>query len=89
MCGGSITNPLKMWHSSIWGTTAGNKNLIHLEIKKRVNSGNAYYQSVQNILSLRLLYKNVKIMILPMALNECETWYLALREEHKLKMFAK
>jgi hypothetical protein len=45
------------------GTTVTNQNLIQEEIKRRLNSGNACYHSVQNILSSRLLSKNVKIRI--------------------------
>jgi hypothetical protein len=37
------------------GTTVTNQNLIQEEIKKRLNSGNAFYHSVQNLLSSRLL----------------------------------
>jgi hypothetical protein len=33
------------------GTTVTNKNLIEEEIKRRLNSGNACYHSVQNLLS--------------------------------------
>jgi hypothetical protein len=40
------------------GTTITNQNLIQEEIKKRLNSGNACYHSVQNLLSSRLLSKN-------------------------------
>jgi hypothetical protein len=43
------------------GTT--NQNLIRKEIKKRFNSGKAYYHSVQKILSSRLLSRNIKIRI--------------------------
>jgi hypothetical protein len=43
------------------GTTVTNQNLIQEEIKTRLNSGNAYYHSVQNLLSSRLLSKNLKI----------------------------
>jgi hypothetical protein len=43
------------------GTTGRNQNLIQEEIKRRLNFGNACYHSVQNLLSSRLLYKNVKI----------------------------
>jgi hypothetical protein len=39
------------------GTTITNQNLIQEEIK-RLNSGNAGYHSVQNLLSSRLLSKN-------------------------------
>jgi hypothetical protein len=35
--------------------------LIQEEIKKRLNSGNACYHSVQNLLSSRLVSKNVKV----------------------------
>jgi hypothetical protein len=45
------------------GTTITNKNLIQEEIKRRLNSGNACYYSAQNLLSSRLLSKNVKIGI--------------------------
>jgi hypothetical protein len=52
--------------------------LIHEEIKRKLNSGNVCYNSVQNLLSSRLLSRNVKIriyktIILPMVLYECET----------------
>jgi hypothetical protein len=45
------------------GTTVTNQNLILEEIKRWLNSGNAYYHSVQNLLSSCLLSKNVKIRI--------------------------
>jgi hypothetical protein len=45
------------------GTTLTNQNDIHDEIKSRLNSGNAYYYSVQNLLSSRLISKNLKIKI--------------------------
>jgi hypothetical protein len=73
------------------GTTVTNQNLIQEEIK-RLNSGNACYHSVQNLLSSRLLSKNVKVriyktIILPIVLYGCETWSLTVREEHKLRVF--
>jgi hypothetical protein len=37
------------------GTTITNQNLIREEIKRRLNSVNACYHSVQNLLSSRLL----------------------------------
>jgi hypothetical protein len=40
-----------------------NQNLIQGEIKRRLNSSNACYHSVQNLLSSRLLSKKVKIRI--------------------------
>jgi hypothetical protein len=62
------------------------------EIKSRLNSGNACYHSVQSILSFCLLFRIVKVkiyktIILSLALYGCETWFLILREEHKLRVF--
>jgi len=45
------------------GTTLTNQNSIPEEIKCRLRPGNACYHSVQNLLSSRLLSKNVKIRI--------------------------
>jgi hypothetical protein len=72
------------------GTTVTNQNLIQEEIKRRLNSGNACYHSVQNLLSSWLLSKNVKvriykIIIFPVVLYGCETWSVTVREEHKLR----
>jgi hypothetical protein len=44
-------------HFKYLGTTVKNQNMIQEEIKRRLNSGNARYHSVQNILSSRLLKK--------------------------------
>jgi hypothetical protein len=74
------------------GTTVTSQNFIQDEIKRRMNSGNACYHSAQNLLSSRLLSKKVRIrvyktIILSVVLDGCETWSLALREEHSLKVF--
>jgi hypothetical protein len=45
------------------GTTITNQNLIQEQIKRRSNSGNACFHSVQNLLSSHLLSKNIKIRI--------------------------
>jgi ribosomal protein S2 len=45
------------------GTTVTNQNLIQEEIKGRLNSVNACYNSVQYLLSSCLLSKNMKIRI--------------------------
>jgi hypothetical protein len=76
------------------GTAVTNQNLIQEEIKRRLNSGNACYHSGQNLLSSRLLSKNLKIRIYktiilpvgPMAYGY-ETWPLTLGEEHRLRVF--
>jgi len=74
------------------GTTLTNQNYIAEEINGRLRSVNACYHSVQNLLSSRLLSKNVKIkiyktIILPVVLYGCETWLLTLREERRLRVF--
>jgi len=74
------------------GTTLINQNSIQEEIKSRLRSGNACYHSVQNLLTSRLLSKNLKIkiyttIILPVVLCGCETWSLTLWEERKLRVF--
>jgi hypothetical protein len=75
-----------------WGTTVTNQNMIQEEIKRRLNSVNACYHSAQNLLSSRLLSKNLKIrifktIILSMVLYGCETWSLTLKDEHRLRVF--
>jgi hypothetical protein len=74
------------------GTTVTNQYFTYEEIKRRLNSGNAWYHSVQKLLSFCLLSKNVKIriyktIILPAVLYGCETWSLTLREKHRLRVF--
>jgi hypothetical protein len=54
------------------GMAVTNQNLIQEEIKRRLNSGNACYHSVQNLL--------------PVVLYGCETCSLTVREEHKLRV---
>jgi hypothetical protein len=60
------------------GTTQTDKNCMNEEIKNRVNSRNAFYHSVQGLLSSRLQSSNVKVkmyktIILPVVLYGCET----------------
>ena len=77
------------WFSSV---QYPNQNSIAEEIKSRLTSGSACYHSVQNLLSSKLLSKNLKIkiyrtIILPVVLYGCETWSLISREERKLRVF--
>jgi hypothetical protein len=65
--------------------------LIQEKINRRLTLGNACYHSVQNLLSSRLLSKNIKIrihktIILPVVLYGCETLSLTLRKEHRLRV---
>jgi hypothetical protein len=67
------------------GTMITNQNLIQDGIKRRLNVS---YHSVQNLVSSRLLSKNIQIriyktIILPVVLYGCETWSVTLREEHR------
>jgi hypothetical protein len=62
-----------------FGMTLIYQNDIHDEIKSRLNSGNACYHSVQNLLSSHLTIKNLKIrkyktVILPVVLYGCITF---------------
>jgi hypothetical protein len=68
-------------HFKYLGTALTNRNSIQEEIKSRLNSGNACYLLVQELLSSNLLSKNTKIkiyrsIILPVVLYGCETWSL-------------
>ena len=70
------------------GKILTNQNSISEEIKSRLRLGNACYHSVQNLLSSRLLYKNLNIKIhRNIIFYGCETWSLTLREERKLRVF--
>jgi hypothetical protein len=74
------------------GTTLTNQNDIYDETKSRLNSGNACYYSVQNLLSSRLISRNLKIkicktVIFLVVLYGCKTWSVTLREEHTLRVF--
>jgi hypothetical protein len=65
---------------------------MHEEINSRLNSGNACYHSVQSLLSCRLLPRIAKVkiyktIILPVVLYGLETSFLALREQHRLRVF--
>jgi hypothetical protein len=74
------------------GTTLINLISIQEENKRRLKSGNACYQLVQNLLSSSLLPKCLKIKIyrttiLPVVLYGYETWSLTSREERRLRVF--
>jgi hypothetical protein len=67
------------------------KNCTQREIKSGVNSENACDHSGQKLLYSRLVPKDVTIKIytdvrLAFVLYGCETWFLILREGHRLSM---
>jgi hypothetical protein len=73
-------------------TAVTNQNLIQEEFKRRSNSSNVCYSSVQNLLSSCLLSKtaNIRIckaIILPVVLYGCDTRSLTLRVEQRVKVF--
>ena len=86
-------NSFERWKSSnTLEQTLKDQNSIQEEIKSRLKPANACYHSVQNILSICLLSKNInteihKNIILPVVLYGCETWSLTWREELWLKVF--
>jgi len=72
--------------------TLKNQNSVQEEIRSRFKSGNACYNSLQNLLSSSLISKNLKTKIyrtimLPVVLYGCETWSLTMREERRLRVF--
>jgi hypothetical protein len=78
--------------SKYFEITLTDQNSMHEEISSSLNSGNACYYSVQSLLSSCILSRNIKVkiyknIILTVALYECETWSLTLREEHRLRVF--
>ena len=56
------------------GTTVANKNSIQEELKSRLKSGNAFFHSMQNLLSFSLLYKIIKIKIKNYNFAFCSVW---------------
>jgi len=74
------------------GKTLTSKYSIQEEIKCRLNSGNACYHLVQNLLFSSLLSKYLRskihrTVILLVLLHGCKAWLLTLRKEHKLRVF--
>jgi hypothetical protein len=88
-----ISNKLfeKVENIRYFGINLANQNSILEEINSTLKSRNASYNSVQNLLSSRLLSKNVKLKIyrtilLPGVFYGCETWSLTSKEECRLRV---
>jgi len=69
------------------GTTLTLRNYIQEEIKSRLQSRNACYLSVQNLLSSNIKIKMYRTIIMLVVLYGCETWSLILREKRRLRVF--
>jgi hypothetical protein len=77
---------------AVWAFRVLGCVVVMMEINRRLNSGNACYRSVQNLVTSRLLSKNIKFriyktIILHVVLYGCETWSLKLREQYRLRVF--
>jgi hypothetical protein len=70
------------------GMALTDQNCIQEEIHSRLNSGNAYYSAVKNLLSSRLLCEDGKIKICKNITPplDCEMWSVPLREENMLRV---
>jgi hypothetical protein len=72
--------------------TVTNQNYVHEEIKGRLNSGNTLLLfSSDSFTFFSIKYVNkinkiCKIIILPVVLYGCETSFLIIKEEHKLRV---
>jgi len=63
---------------------------MYVEIKSKVISGNAYYYLVQNFISSFFPRKiHMQSIILHVVSYGCITWFLMLREQHRLRVFKK
>jgi hypothetical protein len=61
--------------------TITNEHLIQEEIKRRLNSGNACYHSVPNLLPSHMLSKNIKVRIYKTVIEETGGWRKLHNEE--------
>jgi hypothetical protein len=73
------------------GATLTDQNSSQEEIKGRLKIRSACYHSVQNILSSRMLSKNLNIkiyrnIIMAVVLYGCESWPLTLREKRRVRV---
>ena len=66
---------------SNFGTTLTDQNSIEEEIETRLKSGNVCYHSVQNILSLSLLSKNININTLRKGDTDLDFYITTVQDE--------
>jgi len=82
----------RMEQFGYFGTALTNQISVHEEIKGKLKSENACYQSVRNLLPSSSLSKNIKIriyrtIILSVVLYGCEAWSFTLRDQHRQRVF--
>jgi hypothetical protein len=75
-----------------FGMTITDQNCIQEEVKSRLNMGNTCYHSVLNLLSSRLLSRNLTIKIRKnynfiFCFVWCETYSSTPKEVHRLRVF--
>lgn len=66
-----------------------NFNFIHEEIKRQLQSWNAWYNSIffnSSLLSKNIKIKTYRTIVLLVVLYGCENWSLTIREEHRLRV---
>jgi len=56
------------------------------EINGALNSGNGYYILFQDLLTSNLVSHKVFRNAFLHVVNECETWFLIFRKEHRLRV---
>jgi hypothetical protein len=61
------------------GATLTDQNSIQGKIKSRLKLGNACYYSVQNVLSSKLLFRNLKIKIQYIELEFCPLFCMGVK----------
>jgi hypothetical protein len=81
-----VKNPSKGCQFGYLETKLMNQNSIQEKIKGRLKSGIACCHLMQNLLSSRVLFKNIKMIeyktaILPVVLHVCEAWCVTLRKK--------
>jgi hypothetical protein len=86
-----VTNPSKGCQFGYLKTKLMNQNSIQEKIKSRLKSGIACCNLMQNLLSSRVLFKNIKMIvyktaILPVVLHGCGVWRVTLRKKQKLSV---
>ncbi|KAL4131895.1 hypothetical protein QTP88_009130 [Uroleucon formosanum] len=74
------------------GVNINNKNNMHIEINKRITSGNRCYFSIIKLMSSKLLLRESKILLYhsylrPVITYVCETWSLTKGDSRRLITF--